>query len=226
VQDDCIAVALGLSQLKVLEQKELEDRFEVVVMNRQEEASCPRCGRGTVKEHDRRRQVKQDCRLRDKAVYLALVKRRFRCLWCGTVFSEADDVFGRRRRCSKRFREHLGEEALHQTVRQTAQQEGVGEGLVRRCVAEEVGKRLGTGEVSETPEYIGVDEFSVRKGRLFHTAVCDLVRHSVMEVIEGQGRRRLEEYLDHLPGPEKVKGVAMDMHDAFRQAVRMCLPPS
>ena len=45
-----------------------------------------------------------------------------------------------------------------------------------------------------------------------------------MEVVEGQGRQKVEEYLDKLPQPEKVKGVAMDMHEAFRQAVRMCLP--
>ena len=40
-----------------------------------------------------------------------------------------------------------------------------------------------------------------------------------MEVVEGQGRQKVEEYLDTLPDPERVKGVAMDMHEAFRQAV-------
>ena len=110
MQDDCIAVALGLSQLKILWQ-----------------------------------QLKQDRRLRDKAFFLTLIKRRFRCLWCGKVFTEPDEVFGWRRRSSHRFREYLGQEALHQTVRRTAQKEKVGEGLVRRCVAEEIGRELGAG---------------------------------------------------------------------------------
>jgi len=35
-----------------------------------------------------------------------------------------------------------GEEALHQTVKRTAEKERVGEGLVRRCVTEVVGKML------------------------------------------------------------------------------------
>ncbi len=99
-------------------------------------------------EHDRRRQKKQDRRLRDKVVFLRLMKRRFRCLWCGKVFTEPDEVFGSRRRSSYRFREYLGKEALHQTVRRTAQKEKVGEGLVRRCVAEELGRRLGAREVT------------------------------------------------------------------------------
>ncbi len=45
-----------------------------------------------------------------------------------------------------------------------------------------------------------------------------------MEVVEGQGKQKVEEYLDSLAEPEKVRGVAMDMHEPFRQAVQMCLP--
>jgi len=224
VQDDCIAVALGLPQLRILEQKELDNRFEVTVIYRRGEAICPRCGQVTSKEHDRRLQWKQDRRLRDKVVLLRLIKRRFRCFWCGKVFSEPDEVFGRRRRSSYRFREYLGQEALHQTVRRVAQKEQAGEGLVRRCVAEEIGRRLWTKVISEAPEFIGLDEFSVSGRRLYHTAICNLVGREVMEVLEGQGREKVEEYLDKLPQPERVKGVAMDMHEPFRQAVRMCLP--
>jgi transposase len=142
VRDDSISVRLGIPELRVVGQKELGDRFEVRVMYRREYATCPRCGIGSSKEHDRRMQRKQDRRLRDKQVLLMLVKRRFRCYFCGKVFTEPDEVFGRRRRSSCRFREYLGQEALHQTVRRTAQKERVGEGLVRRCVAEEVGRLL------------------------------------------------------------------------------------
>ena len=43
-------------------------------------------------------------------------------------------------------------------------------------------------------------------------------------MVEEQGQKKVEEYLDSLPEPERVKGVVMDMHEAFRQAVQMCLP--
>ena len=56
MQDDCIAVALGLPQLKILWQQELEGHIEVTVIYRRGEATCPRCGKVTTKEHDRRRQ--------------------------------------------------------------------------------------------------------------------------------------------------------------------------
>jgi transposase len=117
MQDDCISVLLGIPELKILRQRELEDHLEVRVMYRREWGTCPRCGKGSSKEHDRRVQRKQDRRLRDNPVFLMLVKRRFRCYFCGKVFTEPDEVFGARRRSSCRFREYLGQEALHQSVR-------------------------------------------------------------------------------------------------------------
>ena len=148
------------------------------------------------------------------------MKRRFRCPFCGRVFTEPDEVFGPRRRSSYRFREYLGQEALHQTVRRTAEKERVGDG----CVAEAVGRILEARGEEETPEFIGLDEFSVRRRHLYHTAICNLVEGEVMEVVEGRGQRKVEEYLDKLPQLERVSGVAMDMHEPFRQAVQMCLP--
>lgn len=200
------------------------DRIEVTVIYRRQEVACPRCGRITAKEHERSLQRKRDRRLRDKPVFLILAKRRFRCVWCRKVFSEPDEVFGSRRRSTSRFREYLGEEGLQQTVRRLARKEEVGEGLVRRCVAEEVGRELMAGGLAQTPVLIGIDEFSVRRGYLYHTAVCDLAARSVLAVLEGQGKQKLEEYLNRLQEPDKVRAVAMDMHDPFRQAVQMCLP--
>ena len=89
MRDDSISVRLGISELRVVGQKELGDRFEVRVMYRREYATCPRCGIGSSKEHDRRVQRKQDRRLRDKQVLLMLVKRRFRCYFCGKVFTKS-----------------------------------------------------------------------------------------------------------------------------------------
>ena len=37
-------------------------------------------------------------------------------------------------------------------------------------------------------------------------------------------QQKVEGYLDNLPDPERIKGVAMDMHEPFGQTVQMCLP--
>ena len=54
MQDDCIAVALGLPELKILGQQEMENHFKVRVMYRRKEAICPCCGMVTNKVHDQR----------------------------------------------------------------------------------------------------------------------------------------------------------------------------
>jgi len=46
-------------------------------------------------------------------------------------------------------------------VRRTAQKEKVGEGLVKRCVVEEVGRIVEAKRVEETTDFTGLDEFSV-----------------------------------------------------------------
>ncbi len=58
MQDNCIAVALGLPQLKILWQQELEAHIEVVVIYRGDNATGPQCGEVTTKVHDRRPQCK------------------------------------------------------------------------------------------------------------------------------------------------------------------------
>ena len=112
----------------MIREEEEKHFITVEVQYRAISASCPRCGQRTPKVHSVSKQNKRDRGLWNKVVYLVLHKRRFRCLGCKKVFSEPDPVFGARRRSSQRFRQYLGQEAIHQTIRHTARKEMVGEG--------------------------------------------------------------------------------------------------
>jgi len=184
VQDDCIAVARGLPELMILGQKELGNHFEVIVKYRQDRVACPNCGRIMVKKHDSTFQCKKDRRLRDKKVMLILEKRRFKCLSCGKVFIEPDEIFGPRRRSSKRLRKYPGERAIYQTVNRVAKEEGVSESLVRRSFTEETKCQLGVDEGSpKASRAMGLDEFSVKK-RIFDTTINDLEEKKVLGIVE------------------------------------------
>ena len=225
MQDNSITIELGLPELRIVEHREKEEWHEVVVEYRATRRQCPRCGLWTNKMHSCRDQPKRDIGLRDKPVWLILRKRRLRCLHCGRVFTEPDPAFGLRRRSSNRYQQHLARQAACQPIRQVARQEQVSEGLVRRSFAEEIGRRVGVGEaLAYTPEYLGVDEFAVRKGRLFHTAVSDLGDKKVVGVEPGHSSQALVGFLNRLPEPEEVKAVVMDMHEPYRQAVELCCP--
>lgn len=224
MRDDSITVLLGLPALRVRAEDETDYGIRVEVEYRGREMACPRCGEMTGRVHSRRVQVKRDRRLWEKPVYLVLAKRRFRCRMCGKVFSEPDPVCGQRRRTSERFRSYLGREAIGQTVRQVAKREGVGETLVRGCVTEEARRLLGAEENSPPAAVLGLDEFSIRKGQVYDTAIVDLERRVVMGVVSGHRQQEVAAFFTALPRPEEAKVVVMDMHEPYRQAVALCLP--
>jgi len=224
VQDDSITIALGLPELRVVGEVETEGEIRVEVEYRRESAACPGCRQRTPKVHSKSIQRKRDRRLWDKPVYLILHKRRFRCLSCGRVFTEPDPVCGVRRRTSERLRQQLGREAIEQPVRHVAQKEDVGETLVRRCVTEEAKRWLGTLLQPAAPGIMGLDEFSVKKGQVYDTAIVDLQRKEVVGLVTGHRQKEVEAFFNTLINPEKVRVVVMDMYEPFRQAVEMCLP--
>jgi transposase len=69
---------------------------------------------------------------------------------------------------------------------------------------------------------LGLDEFSLRKGQVYDTAVVDLEHKQVMGVVSGHRQGEVAAFFDALPESEGVKVVVMDMHEPFRQAVELC----
>lgn len=224
MQDDSITVLLGLPELRVRGEEETAYGIRVQVEYRERVVECPGCGERTARVHSRKLQVKRDRRLWDKPMYLALRKRRFRCCECGKVFSEPDIVFGARKRTSRRFRSYLGREALDQPVRHVARKEGVGEALVRGCVTEEARRLLHARVRAGPATVLGLDEFSIRKGQVYDTAIVDVEHKEVMGVVSGHRQQEVAAFFTALPQAEEARVVVMDMHEPFRQAVALCLP--
>ena len=216
---------LGLPQLRVLGQRQRDGLSEVEVMYRRPYAVCSDCGYHTRNVHDCRKQHKLDIPVHKHTLILILHRRRFRCPECGKVFTEPDEICGWRRRTTQRLRQQLYEDARHQTVKQVADHYGVGERFVRECFARYALNDLEMSGVTEhTPEILGMDEFSLRKGHRYQTLFCDLQLRRRLEVADGRNKESAKSYLDKLAEPEKVKVVVIDMHRPYRAAVEECLP--
>jgi transposase len=241
---DGITLRLELAGLAVLDQREGE-RGELIVVVQYERTvvRCPHCGHPSAKVHDRRVRKCRDLPVRDRPVILHLVRRRFRCLWCfarsssgrlrALVFSEPHEVFGlgprgRTRQTTPRLREHLARQAPHQTIRHLAGQLGVGERFVRECFRDWAEKRLREAiPEGYCPRCLGVDEYSIRKGRVYETVVCDLSEPSkrkVLASLEGRDGKALQEWLEARDDPWKVEWATMDMSNTYREVVQLCLP--
>src|SRR3990167_1317893 len=95
-----------------------------------------------------------------KDVWLALLKRRFRCRHCRKVFTEPDPVCGSRRRTTRRLRQTVARRAREATVRSVAREEGVSEGLVERSWVE---AHSLISPPARPHVFLGLDGFCVRR---------------------------------------------------------------
>ena len=221
MQDDVITVRLRLPELVVLRGKETKGWIEVVARYRREEAVCPRCGLGTWQVHQWHVQRKRDAKLWGKEVWLAVLKRRFRCRCCRKVFMEPDTACGRGRRTTRRLRETVARRAREATVRAVAREEGVSEGLVERSWLEQ---HSVIAPPSRPHVFLGLDGFCVRRPGRMWTGMWDLESGKAVAVVPGERQVEVQRMLERHAPRESVRAVAMDLSEAYRQAVEMVLP--
>jgi transposase len=225
VHGECITLPLGLAGVTIVRQSVNAQTGGVTVVVRRTAtgAICPWCGRWTAKRHDARQRAKLDTPLGERMVTLVVERRRFRCLPCGRVFTEPDEVCGARKRLTRRLRERVGQAAGQAPVAHVANRYGVSEATVRqalRLVAEPRVRQRQATPVS----HLGIDEVSLRRGRRYATGLHDLERGQTVELVEGRTSAAVQAALERLADPAAVTVVSMDMSQAFRAAVHLVCP--
>lgn len=218
-----ITVPLDLPGVRVVSQRMTPTTIVVTVVRTDPGATCPGCGWWTTKQHDARPRTKADEPLGDRQVTVIVVRRRFRCLGCGRVFTEPDAVAGPRRRLTTRLRTRLGQEGVQRPVAHVADHYGVSPTTVRRAVHVHATTVLSQQPYGKVP-HLGIDDFSLRRGRRYATGLHDLDRRRVIDVVEGRTSAVVEAALMRLPAPDAVTAVSMDMSQAYRAAVQLVLP--
>lgn len=221
MHNDCIAIRLRLPGLVVLGVEETPRWIEVTAQYEQSEGVCPRCERSTWQVHQWRLQRKRDAKLWGKEVWLALLKRRFRCRRCGKVFTEPDPVCGPRRRTTQRLRSTVARRAREGTVRSVAREEGVSEGLVERSWVEAYAM---VAAPSQPHVFLGLDGFCVRRPGRMWTGMWDLESGKAVAVVPGERQADVERMLERHASRESVRAVVIDLSEAYRQALELVLP--
>lgn len=230
--EETIGVPLDLEGFSIVKQEvERNGQIRIEIIAKATSAICPRCHRQSRKIHDRRPRVKRDVKLRDDEVKIVLWKRRFRCFACRRPFTEEDQVCGYRRRTMARLRAAVGQQAYKQPVAHVAKAFGVAESFAQSCFEQEVkhclqthGVELDETQPLETPTYLGLDEFSRRKGHRYDTIVADVRNRKVLAIGSGRKLEDVQKILERLRDPDAVLAVSMDMSASYRPAVQLCLP--
>jgi transposase len=189
---------------------------------------CPKCATKAYSVYDRRWVKVQDQPIRGSGIKLHILKRRFRCPGCKKVFTEP--IYGIRKgfKTTERYRRGIRWACENfKDLKSVQRAFQCSAGLVYRTFYEQLAIKLRERNNNPWPTKIGIDEHSWlkgRSGRSFVSLVVDYDNKKIFEAIEGKTARGLTENLNHIPGRERVKEVALDLCDPFKKFAREMFP--
>jgi len=185
----------------------LDGQVTISARRKGQTARCPACGRRSNSIHSRYQRRPTDLAISDLRVVLELEVRRFRC---------------QNQQCSRKtFAEGFPELVLphaQRTLRLAELQTTlaiktggeVGSSLLEKLKMPVSGDTLlrliRNAELPEhvTPKVLGVDDWSLQKGKTFGTILVDLEKHQVIDLLEERTAERLAAWLTTHPGVDII----------------------
>ena len=186
---------------------------------------CPKCAAPSESVYDHRWVKLKDDPLRGGEAIMHVRKRRFWCKTCHRPFTEPIAGVRKGYRTTERFRsrllwacEHFSDLSKVRAVYRCSA------ALLHRVLYEQLELRRRT-RLYPWPTKVGIDEHLFKHDfrlnqRRFVTMLVDHKNKRLMEVVEGKEGAVLHAMLDHIPGRENVRWVALDMSDSYRRFAR------
>lgn len=198
----------------------------MIELCRQEGQYQCRCGREFTSRYDSRERIVSDLSFGPwKTSSLVFWQVRINCPDCGIVTEELSWV-GSRVNYTKRLAASVALACREaRSLKSIGKQYGLHVHTVKRMDREALERDLPDPSAS-APRFLGVDEFSLRKGHNYATVAADLETVKVPYVAEGRDCESLAGYY-RLLGAEKcerIEAVAMDMWPAYAEATRKYCP--
>jgi transposase len=188
------------------------------------ESYCHNCGTKSNRLHQNHRYVVKDLSWGEKAVFLEINRRQFKCKKCGKPFSEKLDFVNNRRTYTKRLADITIKLVLSSDINSVAKQ-----GVV---TTEEIERMLSDAseELSLKPsglKKLGIDEIALIKGQGNYCAVLiDLETSKLITIVKGRTQAEIEPVLNSWGSEvlEKIEEVSIDLWKGYKTLVKKLMP--
>jgi len=186
---------------------------------------CPVCHSWkTVRRKGSKERILRMIPIGSRQTFLILKIWRIRCEDCGSLrWPKLHFVQGKRRH-TKRFA-RFAIDLLHwMTISGTARILSVGWDVIKDIHKEYLRRRYKVPPLKNL-RYLGIDEFSIRKGHSYMSIFVDLESGRILHAVEGKSGQDIEPFLKVLKRrAPRLEAIAMDMSTGFISAVETHLP--
>lgn len=195
-----------------------------VVEQSSDSLCCPQCKsfRHNFKDHKVRRI--RTIPIGAKPCFVEIHTHRLECKQCEHRWWPKFSFVAGQRRMTRVFYEYLISMMKLGTIKAVAEFTGVSWDTVKDIHKEYLQKKYRSIEYAKV-RYIGIDEFSIKKGHEYMTVVVDLETGRIIHVVEGRDKKSIIPFLRKLARKAvNLTAIAMDMSGPYESAVREILP--
>jgi transposase len=185
---------------------------------------CPKCGGRKATFKGQKRRLLRMGFMGRKRCFLDLLLHRLKCEGCGHLWWPTLPFMHGKHRYVRSFALIVLDLLKFGTIRSVSEFLGVGWDLVKEIHKERLAL-LYRSIPLHTVKYVGIDEFSLRKGHEYMTVFTDIETGRILHAVEGKAKEDIRPFLEKLSRRgKKLKAIAMDMSGSYFSAVRQWLP--
>jgi len=185
---------------------------------------CPCCGYNKSSLKGCKTRKLRMAPMGNKQAFLRVTIHRLRCLNCSHTWWPSMPFANPKKRVTLSFERYVIELMLFATIEHVAKFLGVSWSLVKNIHKNHLQKEYQNPDLKSI-QYIGVDEFSIRKGHEYMTIFINLETGEIIHAVEGKSMESVTPFILKLKEEAlELKAIAMDMNAAYASVTKKYLP--